>query len=410
MSTSHPRLLQIFNRTIGGGGEDVAVEHMRRLLTARCVFHECLFESDDWTGPEAPAVSRQALWLLHNNQALEQILTAHRKLRADAWIVHNWVPVVSAGIYAAARRAGVPIIQFIHNFRPFSVTGYLWVEQNLSVRKWRRNFLREVAAGSWQHSRLKTAWLAFVLASLHWRGHFEAVKAWIAVSEFMRDQFVDAGLPPSMVFTLRHSWIPLMQPQQNAEGNHYLFLGRLIEEKGVRVLMDAWEMVAHRAGAKAPRLLIGGDGPLAECVSEAARRNPLLEYCGVIRGETKQSLLAGCRALIIPSIWREPLGLVVYEAFDHARPVLAARSGGLTELVQPGKTGLLHTPGNAAELADHVLRLEREFEERQRFGRAGREWLLANTAEDQWWHQLLEIVDRTVRIPRSGSVTGSKVM
>jgi len=410
MSASYPRLLQIFNRTIGGGGEDVAVEHMRRLLGARCVFRECLFESDDWTGPEAPAAARQALWLMHNNQALKKILMAHHELRADAWIVHNWVPVVSAGIYAAARKAGAPIIQFIHNFRPFSVTGYLWVGNNLSVRKWQRNFLREVAAGSWQHSQLKTAWLALVLASLHWRGHFQAVKAWIAVSEFMRDQFVEAGLPSSRVFALRHSWMPLMQAPRNTEGDHYLFLGRLIEEKGVRVLVDAWEMVAERAGAKAPRLVIGGDGPLANWISEAARRNPLLEYCGVVRGEAKQSLLAGCRALIVPSIWREPLGLVVYEAFDHARPVLAARSGGLTELVQPGKTGLLHTPGNAAELADHVFRLERQFEERQRFGWAGRDWLLANTGEDQWWHRLLEIVDRTVRLARSGNVTGSKVM
>jgi glycosyltransferase involved in cell wall biosynthesis len=114
-------------------------------------------------------------------------------------------------------------------------------------------------------------------------------------------------------------------------------------------------------------------------------------------------LLAGCRALIIPSLWREPLGLVVYEAFDHARPVLAARSGGLAEMVQPGKTGLLHTPGSAAELADHVLRLESEFEERQRFGRTGREWLLANTGEDQWWHRFLDIVYRTVRLTKSGA-------
>jgi len=204
--------------------------------------------------------------------------------------------------------------------------------------------------------------------------------------------------------------MPLAQPRWSVEGDYYLFLGRLIREKGVRVLVQAWELVAQRAGVYAPRLVIGGDGPLAGWVTEAARRNPLLEYIGVVGGDAKRSLLAGCRGLIAPSVWREALGLVVYEAFDYARPVLAARSGGLTELVQPGKTGLLHTPGNAAELADHVFRLERQFEERQRFGWAGRDWLLANTGEDQWWHRLLEIVDRTVRLARSGNVTGSKVM
>src|SRR5262249_25599723 len=156
-----------FNQTLGGGGMNLAVERMRRVLATQCDIHECLFQSADWTKPDAPSRLRQALWTIYNPPALRRILAAHRELHADVWIVHNWEPVVSAGIYAAAFKVGVPIIQFVHNFRPFSVSSYLWVEQNLPIGQWRRNFLREVAAGSWQHSRLKTAWLALVLASLH---------------------------------------------------------------------------------------------------------------------------------------------------------------------------------------------------------------------------------------------------
>jgi glycosyltransferase involved in cell wall biosynthesis len=101
--------------------------------------------------------------------------------------------------------------------------------------------------------------------------------------------------------------------------------------------------------------------------------------------------------LIAPSLWREALGLVAYEAFDQARPVLAARSGGLAEMVQSGKTGLVHTPGRATELAAHVLQFEREPDQRRRFGQAGREWLLANTGEDEWRRRFLEIVDHAMR-------------
>ena len=401
MKLSRPRLLQISNRTLGIGGLNLAVERMGRLLADQCEFRECLFQSADWAGREAPSVPRQALWLLHNPSALQRVLAAHHELRADVWIIHNWIPVVSAGIYAAGCKAGVPIIQFVHNFRPFSVNSYLWIGRNLPVGEWRRNFLREIAAGSWQDSRLKTAWLALVLASLHWRGRFRAVKAWVAVSEFMRDQFIEAGLPASKVFALRHSWTPLTQPAQKSESDYYLFLGRLVREKGVHVLVDAWDLITRRAGAHAPRLVIGGDGPLAGWVVEATRRNPLLEYCGVVTGEAKESLLAGCRALIAPSICREALGLVAYEAFDHARPVLAARSGGLAELVQPAKTGLLHAPGNAVELADDVLQLEREPEQRRGFGQAGREWLLANTRDDEWRRRFLEIVDHAIQAGKS---------
>jgi glycosyltransferase involved in cell wall biosynthesis len=387
-----PRLLQIFNRSIGGGGMDVAVERARLVLSANCDFRECTFDSSDWTRADAPSLPRQALSMLYNSTALNRILAVHEEFQADAWIVHNWEPVVSSGIYSVARRARVPIIQFVHNFRPFSVNSYLWVGRNLCIAQWRRNFLREVAAGTWQQSRLKTAWLALVLASLHWRGHFRAVKAWVTVSEFMRDQSIKAGLPAADVFALRHSWVPLAEPPRAEEGNYYLFLGRLIEEKGVRVLLEVWDLLARQAGAAAPRLVIGGDGPLANSVREAAGRNSLLDYRGTVGGETKESLLAGCRALIVPSLWREALGLVVYEAFDHAKPVLAARSGGLTEMVQSGKTGLLHTPGSALELRNHVLDLERAPQKRVLLGRTARTWLLADTSEDLWWSKFSEIV------------------
>lgn len=379
---------------------DLAVERMRSALATTCDLHECVFQSADWVGPGAPSIPRQALCLLYNPAALRRILAAHRELQADAWVVHNWEPVVSAGVYATARQAGVPIIQFVHNFRPFSVNSYLWVGGNLPIADWQRNFMREVAAGSWQHSRLKTAWLALVTASLHWRGHFRAVKAWVGVSEFMRDQFIEAGLPAADVFALRHSWVPRPgEPPTDAEQNYYLFLGRLTEEKGIRVLLEAWDLVAQRAGTTAPipRLVIGGNGPLVNSVAKAAANNASLEYRGVVGGEVKTALLAGCRALIVPALWREALGLVVYEAFDHAKPVLAARSGALTETVRSGETGLVHSPGDPAELAEHVLALERMPEKRRSLGRAGRQWLLANTREDEWCRRFLEIFAHATR-------------
>src|SRR5262245_50297747 len=94
---SRPRLLQISNRTLGIGGLNLAVERIGALLAERCELRECLFHSADWAGPGAPSVVQQALRLLHNPEALQTVLTAHRELRADAWIIHNWIPVVSAG-------------------------------------------------------------------------------------------------------------------------------------------------------------------------------------------------------------------------------------------------------------------------------------------------------------------------
>jgi glycosyltransferase involved in cell wall biosynthesis len=166
---------------------------------------------------------------------------------------------------------------------------------------------------------------------------------------------------------------------------HYLFLGRLVQEKGISTMLEAWRLLEKRLGDACPRLVIAGSGPEEARVQHAATRMKKVVAVGFVAGEQKESLLRGCRALIAPSIWWEPLGLIVYEAYDHGRPVLAARSGGLTETVNPGFTGYLHAPGDAAALADDVERMEALGPQgRRAMGQEGRRWLVANADSDQW--------------------------
>ncbi|NBO20163.1 MAG: glycosyltransferase, partial [Proteobacteria bacterium] len=106
-----------------------------------------------------------------------------------------------------------------------------------------------------------------------------------------------------------------------------------------------------------------------------------------------------CRAMLAPSLWWEPLGLVTYEAYDYGKPMLAARSGGLSETVVHGKTGFLHTPGNVNSLVDSLLHLESMSEtERAAMGGAGREWLLANTSVAQWRRRFNEVLQSAVGV------------
>jgi glycosyltransferase involved in cell wall biosynthesis len=190
-------------------------------------------------------------------------------------------------------------------------------------------------------------------------GTLDVVKRWIAVSEFMRGKFISAGIPADKVVTLRHCWKARARPDDSRMGNHYLFLGRLVPEKGIYTMLDAWRILEKRLGANCPRLVIAGAGPEEARIHAAASRMKKVVCVGFASGKPKEDLLHGCRALIAPSIWWEPLGLIVYEAYDFARPVLAAASGGLTETVKEGVTGFLHEPGNAEGLADDVERMEK---------------------------------------------------
>ena len=157
-----PPLLQVFNRYQVPGGEELAVQQYARILGAEGTLGECTFDSAEWAGPGAPPPWKQAAWTFYNPAAVRRVREKHQQVAARAWIIHNVLPVASAGIYREALRQDIPLIQVIHNFRPFSVTGYAWIGRQLQAASWRGNYAREIAHGAWQQSRLKTAFLALV--------------------------------------------------------------------------------------------------------------------------------------------------------------------------------------------------------------------------------------------------------
>ena len=382
------RLIQVFNRYVEAGGEETWVSTLEKTIG----LPTCYFNSADWVGAQAPSFWSQALRMIRNPEALRKTLEFHGHEKAEAWIIHNVFPTGSAAIYRDAKKSGIPIIQYVHNFRPFSISGYLQPANLTSMDNWPRLFFTEIRHASWRNSRLRTAWFGTVLSIAHLLGWFKAITAWIAVSDFMRDQFIRAGVPADKIFALRHFWRPSTDTTHTTDQEYYLFMGRLVELKGVLVLLDVWDRI-FKESSNAPSLVIIGEGPLGEMVKSRAKQNPLVHFRGSVLTETKRQLLSGARALIAPSLCLESLGLVAYEAYDFAKPVLAARAGGLGEIVLHNRTGLLHEPGDVATLYEHIMTLERESKQRSEFGRNGREWLLNNANEEAWCEKFGAIVE-----------------
>jgi glycosyltransferase involved in cell wall biosynthesis len=382
------RLIQIFNRYLEPGGEEAWVINLEKS------FHlpTCYFNSSDWTGTNAPSRLNQALRMIYNPLSLEKLRLFHENEKSEAWIVQNAFPTGSAAIYSEAKKKRIPLIQYVHNFRPFALS-YLQTQDLKTFPHRSQMYLKEIARGSWQNSRINTAWFATVLTIAHWLRWFDAITAWIAVSDFMRDQFIRAGVSADKIFTLRHFWRPVADASHTTDEDYYLFIGRLVELKGILVLLDVWDRIFQIQKTAAPRLVIVGEGELENAVRSRAKLNPLVDFRGSVPREQKQQLLAGMRALIAPSLCLESLGLVAYEAYDFAKPVLAARAGGLGEIVLHGRTGMLHESGDVNALHEQVMNLEHEAGKRVEFGRNGREWLLANADESAWREKFANIVE-----------------
>jgi glycosyltransferase involved in cell wall biosynthesis len=389
-----PALLHVFNRYLFRGGEELIVDKIHDDLSSVHPMTWCRFESAEWTGENAPAKWRQAARLFYNREARRRFESALGASSAQATVFHNIHPVGSPSLYHAAMRRKLPVIQFLHNWRPFSVGGALHVGGKLAPDALYGSHWKEIRGATWQDSVVKSALFALMLALLRKSGWLNSVKAWIAVSDFMREKIVSAGaLPASRVHTLRHAWKALPQAPVIEDAGYYLFLGRLVETKGIHTLLDTWDALRAQLGERTPLLHIAGEGPLDHAVQQRVRTNPYIGFLGHIGGETKREAIRRCRAMIVPSTWWEPLGLVVYEAYDYSKPVLAAKSGGLGEIVQHGVTGLQHEPGNVDGLVRDVLEMEATpATARLVMGRTGRQWLLRETNTQTWLLRFEEIL------------------
>jgi glycosyltransferase involved in cell wall biosynthesis len=394
------RILQVFNRYLEKGGEEASVVRIANELSHRHVVFPCYYASKEWTNQKhGPGPVGRVLRMAHNPDAIRRFHDHFEIARPDLLLVHNIFPVGSAALYPAMLRTGVPVIHYIHNFRPFSVNGYCWGHDRLLPEGLRGNFLPEVAAGAWRGSRLATLYYACLLRMLHARGVFRRIDGWLAISQFMRDTFVGAGIRPERIAVLPHSWDPRATETPPTDQPALVFLGRLAEAKGVRTLLNAWQIVEQSTNRGS--LTIGGGGPLEEFVRHRCAGLQRAHFAGFVSGEHKDDLLRNSAAMVVPSVWWEPLGLVVYEAYDYCRPVLAASSGGLTETVIPGETGWLHEPGDARQLAAQMIGAINDCAECARRGAAGRRWLLQHTSKDQWSDDFDQFAEQIVNRRRS---------
>ena len=121
------RLLQVFNQYLEIGGEEVWVNQLLRLGGEAFTIHDLRFHSGAWMGRGAPSRLKQASLLWDHPQARKRLRHEVAENRPDALLFHNLIPVASLGMYGEARNLGLPVIQYIHNFRPFSPSGTMWM-------------------------------------------------------------------------------------------------------------------------------------------------------------------------------------------------------------------------------------------------------------------------------------------
>lgn len=390
------KILQLWAPYRERGGEEFIVNLAGELLGKNHEVETCLFDLDSLLDKPLGAVSALTSFF-YNAKSLEDLEKMVETFRPDVVLSHNIMPAGSYAVYRWLEKRGIPVAYYVHNFRPYSVNGYCWADGRLAGGGFHLNYLQEIIHGAWQNSVMRTGWYALALWYSHLAGIWHGIDRWIMISEFMAKAMAKGGVPTEKMSTLLHPWVNTgVEPPAgpSGEGPVLLFLGRISEEKGIRVLLDAWRRV-EKSGAPG-KLLIAGGGPLVPWVEEQCATLERAFFVGYADAAMKRKLFAEAWALVVPSVWWEPLGLVVYESYQYGRPVLAARSGGLEETVEHGSTGWLHTPGDVEALTSQILEAFSDPERTRQLGTQGQAWLRENADADDWLLRMENILRETI--------------
>lgn len=249
---------------------------------------------------------------------------------------HDWLVAYSSVALKYSLR--VPLVVTVHSMERGRMQGNLQSEQSLAING--------------------TEW---------WLTH----EAWrvITVSHYMARQVQEYfGVPSDKLDVIPNGvTMPIGPPMDAATRAAFraqyaapdepiaYYVGRVVHEKGVQVLVDAAPHVLREV----PRMkfVVAGTGAYLATVQERAASAGVADrfvFTGFIPDDVRDKLYQVADVAVFPSLY-EPFGIVALEAMAHGCPVVAARTGGLAEFVRPHETGILVTPSDAESLAWGIL-------------------------------------------------------
>lgn len=175
-------------------------------------------------------------------------------------------------------------------------------------------------------------------------------------------------------------------------GKYALYFGRLIDEKGVAVLLAA------AAIARDIPLIVVGDGPDLNKLRLQAEEQGLhhVQFVGAKWGAELDQILSDCRFVVVSSLWHENFPYVILQSFAMGKPIVGSNRGGIPELVAHGERGLVYEATNETALADAMRVLMADDVKVKKMGHAAKNYADAEFNDVQFYANLKQIYDEVL--------------
>jgi len=290
------------------------------------------------------------VWSLKTYKELKYLI---QKERPDIAHFHNIWYLISPSGYYACKELQVPVVQTIHNFRMLCANGLLFRNGKICEKCVGKYPWRGVIYRCYNQSRLYSSPIVFAeMAHKLMTTWDKYVDCYIALTKFARNILIRHGFQNDKI-VIKPNFVFRPFESLNNNKNFVLFFGRLSQEKGIDVLIKAFEYL-NKINRDVPLRIIG-DGPLKREIIYRIKKIGNIELLSQRSHAEILEQIKDALFVIIPSICYEMFPMTVIESYSMGKPVIASRIGSLSELVEDNITGLLFDPNDFISLASKIF-------------------------------------------------------
>lgn len=377
------RVLLAHNRYAKESGEEHAFLEISRLLESNGNQVEHFLKSSD----SIRRLADKALAFLtgiHSFSARREMAAILDRQAFDLVHVQNLYPFLSPAILEAVKQRSLPLVMRCPNYRLFCPNGL----------HYHKNAICERCLGAGREiwcvlRNCEKCWpksVGYALRNAIARIRKTIVRnvdVFIVLSEFQKKRFMEGGVSEKKIEIL-----PNVVPLTNGcapepPGKLATFCGRVTAEKGILEFLEA-----ARALPDIPFAVAGAIPPATPWRASSPAN---VEWLGFLDEDALNRLYLNSRMLVFPSKCFEGFPNVITRAMALARPVIASRLGGLPEIVEDGRAGMLFRPGDVSDLVSKIRDLYANLDLCAQLGRQGRDKAKREYSEEAVYRRLMEI-------------------
>lgn len=371
-------------------GEEIVVNRIIELLRANG--HDVIYFQR--SSAEIPkmrfGMARAFFSAIHSPSSKRAVRRLLEEKRPDIVHIHNLFPLISPSILPECKRAGVPVVMTVHNYRLVCPNGLHMVHGEVCEKCCGGREYWCVLRNCEGNPAKSLGYALRNYVARKRRYYLDNVTIYAALTEFQRGRLVNEGFPADRIVVIPNAVDGDDVRYDLSLGEYVGFVGRISPEKNVPSLIAA--------ARNNPGISFKAAGAYDRMSDLPAQAPANFEFLGHVGAFQMADFYNSARMIVLCSVCFEGFPMVFVEAMLHGKPIVCSRIGGLPEIVEEGKTGLLFEPGNTEELAEKVRYLWERPELCAKMGEAGREKALREYSSEKYYERLMGVYKRALNL------------